>query len=78
MSPETPPVTESKRPSFGSNQKIALGVLVVPFLVATVALFMGQASFVEWAGFVQVQTPIVTAIVLGSSATIKCFKARGR
>jgi len=56
---------------FGSNQKIALGAMAAPFVIATTALFMDKSTFSEWAGFCQILIPTVIGIVLTNSAIVK-------
>jgi len=61
----------------GRNQKVGLGVVSVPFLIATTALFLGKADFSAWAGFVQFLVPTALAGILGASAAVKILKKDG-
>ena len=45
--------------------------LIVPFTVATVALWLGKADFAGWASFTQYLIPLVSAPYLGKRAVDK-------
>lgn len=56
---------------FGRTQKIAMGAMAVPLVVASVALFTGKASFGEWSSFVNMGWLTVVVPLLGAGMTGK-------
>lgn len=73
---ENGPSSPARSPMFGSNQKIAIGAVVLPFAVATVALFTEYCAFSEWALFVGPLVGGVTGMTLGGSYLVKKAEAQ--
>jgi hypothetical protein len=55
----------------GRNQLIGLGIVSIPFIIATVSLFLGRTDFTGWAGFVQFLVPTGLGGILGLGAAVK-------
>lgn len=64
-----------KKP-LGRTQRIALGALVAPFVVASAALFRDKATFAEWSGFLQFFFPSIVVPLLVTGLGTKYLGAR--
>lgn len=55
----------------GRKATLAVAAFGAPFLVASVALFAGYATFDQWSGFVSVQAPLVLGMYSGANVANK-------
>lgn len=58
--------------------QVGLGSLVTGVAVATAALFVGRASFAEWAGFVQLYVPALFGLFATGEVVQKIGLSRAK
>ena len=62
----------------GRKAQLALAVFGAPFVAASVALFLGQATFAQWSTFVSVQAPLVLGMYTGANITQKALVSKDK
>lgn len=67
--------TPASKP-LGRTQKIAIGALAAPFVIASVAMFVGRADFAAWASYVQTTYLTVVVPLLGIGMAGKVMQSR--